>query len=155
AFTAAHAGDLPAGSVPHWPDGPIRLLQTLPDKLPLQGDPGAHAELVAHPSVGAQVLFTHLGRAGAPLIQRPPASLPDGYDPRNRPWYTEAIRADGAIITHPYRDPTGDLVVTIATPVKRGGMLVGVVGGDLSLRALINIINSVDFGGLGHAFLVS
>src|SRR5690606_41713423 len=48
-----------------------------------------------------------------------------------------------------------DLVVTIATPVKRGGMLVGVVGGDLSLRTLINIINSVDFGGLGHAFLVS
>jgi methyl-accepting chemotaxis protein len=30
----------------------------------------------------------------------------------------------------------------------------GVVGGDLSLNTLVEIINAVDFGGIGHAFLV-
>jgi len=45
--------------------------------------------------------------------------------------------------------------VTIALPVKKNGELLGVVGGDLSLETLVKIINSVDFGGIGHAFLVS
>src|SRR5690554_3215972 len=107
------------------------MLQSLAENLALQDDPGAQAELVGQPSFGAQFIFTYLGGADGTFIQRPQASLPDGYDPRSRPWYTEAIRADGPIITQPYRDPTGDLVVTIATPVKRDGMLVGVVGGDL------------------------
>jgi methyl-accepting chemotaxis protein len=47
-------------------------------------------------------------------------------------------------------------MVTIATPVKSkgNGELIGVVGGDLTLDTLVEIINSVDFGGIGHAFLV-
>ena len=154
AFTAEQAGELSAGSVHNWLDGRIRMLQSLAENLALQDDPAAQAELVGQPSFGSQFIFTYLGGADGTFIQRPEASLPDGYDPRSRPWYTEAVRADGPIITQPYRDPTGDLVVTIATPVKRDGMLLGVVGGDLSLRTLIDIINSVDFGGLGHAFLV-
>lgn len=46
-------------------------------------------------------------------------------------------------------------MVTIATPVKskRNGELIGVVGGDVTLDTLVEIINSVDFGGIGHAFL--
>lgn len=43
----------------------------------------------------------------------------------------------------------------MSAPVTRYGQLAGVVGGDLSLATLVEIINSVDFGGLGHAFLVS
>jgi len=49
----------------------------------------------------------------------------------------------------------GGQIVTIAMPVKKNGELLGVVGGDLSLQTLVKIINSVDFGGIGHAFLVS
>jgi methyl-accepting chemotaxis protein len=47
-------------------------------------------------------------------------------------------------------------MVTIATPVKSksNGELIGVVGGDVTLDTLVEIINSVDFGGIGHAFLV-
>src|SRR5690606_37522760 len=102
-----------------------------------------------------QFIFTYLGGADGSFIQRPQDELPEGYDPRTRPWYTQAVRADGPIITEPYRDPTGELVVTIATPVKRYGTVIGVVGGDLSLGTLVDIINSVDFGGLGHAFMVN
>jgi methyl-accepting chemotaxis protein len=41
--------------------------------------------------------------------------------------------------------------MTIATPVPA----VGVVGGDLNLQTLVNIINALDFDGMGYAFLVS
>jgi methyl-accepting chemotaxis protein len=46
---------------------------------------------------------------------------------------------------------TGGLIITIATPAQSAG----VVGGDLSLQTLVNIINSLDFNGIGYAFLVS
>jgi methyl-accepting chemotaxis protein len=80
--------------------------------------------------------------------------MPDGYDPRQRPWYTAAVAAGKPMLTPPYLAAVGGLVVTIAMPVKSNGELVGVVGGDLSLATLVDIINAVDFGGIGHAFLV-
>ncbi len=46
---------------------------------------------------------------------------------------------------------TGELIITIATPARPAG----VVGGDLSLQTLVNIINALDFDGIGYAFLVS
>jgi len=81
--------------------------------------------------------------------------MPDGYDPRQRPWCKQAVAADKTMLTPPYLAAVGGLVVTIALPVKHNGELLGVVGGDLSLETLVKIINSVDFGGIGHAFLVS
>ncbi len=59
------------------------------------------------------------------------------------------------MLTPPYMAAVGGQIVTIAMPVKKNGELLGVVGGDLSLQTLVKIINSVDFGGIGHAFLVS
>ncbi len=81
--------------------------------------------------------------------------MPDGYDPRQRPWYKQAVAADKPMLTPPYMAAVGGQIVTIAMPVKKNGELLGVVGGDLSLQTLVKIINSVDFGGIGHAFLVS
>lgn len=155
AFSMDQAGVLSAGSVQNWLEGRLLLMQSLAENIASQPYPSMHAELVGQPSFRSQFLFTYLGGADSSFIQRPTEELPDGYDPRTRPWYTDAVRADGPILTEPYRDPTGDLVVTVATPVKRHGQLAGVVGGDLSLETLVGIINSVDFGGLGHAFLVS
>ena len=40
-------------------------------------------------------------------------------------------------------------------PGAPGRQPFGVVGGDLSLQTVVKIINSLDFGGMGYAFLVS
>ncbi len=130
-------------------------MENLAENIAVQNLPDAQAELIGQSTLASQFLFTYLGGSDGVFIQRPQEELPDDYDPRDRPWYTDAVTAGGSILTEPYRDPTGDLVVTIATPVSRHGQLAGVVGGDLSLETLVNLINSVDFGGLGHAFLVS
>lgn len=69
-----------------------------------------------------------------------------------RPWFKQAVSAGATTLTEPFVDAsTGNLAISIATPAKG----VGVVGGDLSLTALVKIINSLDFGGIGYAFLVS
>lgn len=78
--------------------------------------------------------------------------MPADYDPRSRPWYKDAMTAGGTTLTEPYVDAaTNELIITIATPAQA----VGVVGGDLSLNTLTDIINSLNFDGIGYAFLVS
>ncbi|MEZ2744105.1 methyl-accepting chemotaxis protein [Halopseudomonas bauzanensis] len=154
-FSINQAGTLTAGSVENWLGGRVLLMENLAENIAAQNLPDAQAELIGQSTLASQFLFTYLGGSDGVFIQRPQEELPDDYDPRDRPWYTDAVTAGGSILTEPYRDPTGDLVVTIATPVSRHRQLAGVVGGDLSLETLVNLINSVDFGGLGHAFLVS
>lgn len=44
--------------------------------------------------------------------------------------------------------------MTAAAPVQKGELL-GVVGGDLSLKQLSDTVNSLDFKGLGFAFLIN
>ena len=154
-FSIDQAGTLTAGSVENWLGGRVLLMENLAENIAVQNLPDAQAELIGQSTLASQFLFTYLGGSDGVFIQRPQEELPDDYDPRDRPWYTDAVTAGGSILTEPYRDPTGDLVVTIATPVSRHGQLAGVVGGDLSLETLVKLINSVDFGGLGHAFLVS
>src|SRR5690606_35421176 len=100
--------------------------------------------------------FTYYGSADGTYLLYPPDDMPDDYDARTRPWYQDAIAAGGSTLTEPYLDVgAGGLVMTLATPVRSNGQTLGVVGGDLALGVLVKIINSLDFGGLGHAFLVS
>src|SRR5690606_13985113 len=115
-------------------------------------------QLISQPVVAATFDFTYLGtQQGQYLLDPPDDLLPADYDPRQRPWYQDAWRAGGMILTEPYRDAgTQQLTVTLATPVRDArGEPFGVVGGDLVIDAIDRILNSLDFNGIGHAFLVS
>jgi len=78
------------------------------------------------------------------------------FDPRKRPWYQDAVAADGLIRTDPYRDArTGRSVVTMALPFKNGrGILRGVVGLDASLADLEGYLRGLRVQGEGRGFLV-
>ncbi len=52
----------------------------------------------------------------------PADELPEGYDPRERPWYKDAVAAKASTLTEPYQDAaSGKLIVTVATPLLRDG----------------------------------
>jgi methyl-accepting chemotaxis protein len=149
------AGQLTAGSVQNWLGGRILLVESLRQNIAFQGDRADYAGLLDQPAFTTNFQFTYMGQTDGVFTQRPDAKMPEGYDPRQRPWYKAAVSADKVMLTPPYLASVGGLVVTIATPVKHNGQLMGVIGGDLSLDTLVQIINSVDFGGIGEAFLVS
>ncbi|MGR3895948.1 MULTISPECIES: methyl-accepting chemotaxis protein [unclassified Pseudomonas] len=148
------AGALTASSVQNWMSGRILVLENLAQNIAHQGANADFPGLVDQPAFTSNFQFTYVGQTNGVFTQRPDAKMPDGYDPRQRPWYTAAVAAGKPMLTPPYLAAVGGLVVTIAMPVKSNGELVGVVGGDLSLATLVDIINAVDFGGIGHAFLV-
>ena len=149
------SGALTASSVQNWMSGRILVLENLAQDIGQQGAGETLAGLIEQPSYTRNFLFTYLGQANGVFTQRPDTQMPAGYDPRQRPWYGAAANAGQTVLTAPYQGAVGGLMVTIATPVKSktNGELLGVVGGDVTLDTLVEIINSVDFGGIGHAFL--
>ncbi|EKT4481350.1 methyl-accepting chemotaxis protein McpA [Pseudomonas putida] len=149
------SGALTASSVQNWMSGRILVLENLAQDIGQQGAGETLAGLIEQPSYTRNFLFTYLGQANGVFTQRPDTQMPAGYDPRQRPWYGAAASAGQTVLTAPYQGAVGGLMVTIATPVKSksNGELMGVVGGDVTLDTLVEIINSVDFGGIGHAFL--
>nr|WP_122665021.1 methyl-accepting chemotaxis protein [Pseudomonas viridiflava] len=153
--SVAQAGELTATGIQSWLSGRILVLENLGQNVARQGTKSDLGGLVGQPSLTSTFQFTYIGDADGVFTQRPDAEMPAGYDPRKRPWYTSTVTADKTIISAPYLASVGGLVVTIASPIKINGKVAGVAGGDLSLDTLVKIVNSVEFGGLGHAFLVS
>lgn len=89
-------------------------------------------------------------RSNNPNRQNPP-----GVDFRQRAWYTLAKQQGRTVFTSPYVDAaTGELLLSVVSPVNYQGQFKGVIGGDLSLTTIANSINAVDFDKTGFAFLV-
>lgn len=63
----------------------------------------------------------------------PNVQLPEGYDPRERPWYNGAAE-NGTYVSKPYADiVNGGELVTVSKSVHSNGKIVGVIGVDFKL----------------------
>ncbi|AOZ89534.1 chemotaxis protein [Bacillus xiamenensis] len=88
------------------------------------------------------------------FMQYPVQKMPDGYDPRKRPWYQEAMSAENGkqIITKPYvAASTGKMVITIAQKMKDGS---GVIGLDMEIDSLLQKLKEIKIGQKGYAFMM-
>ncbi|MEH6493113.1 methyl-accepting chemotaxis protein [Halopseudomonas sp.] len=146
----ADAGSLTAENISNWLSGRILLLENLAANAQSEA-PDRLVPLLEQRTLAKTFDFSYLGSATGEFTMRPESEMPADYDPRTRPWFKDATAAGKTVLTAPYVDAaTGALIMTIATPAGRG-----VVGGDLNLKVISNIINALDFNGLGYAFLVS
>ncbi len=132
-------------------DGRIKLVENLAQNI--AQNPTNAETLMGQNALISSFLTVYLGKVDGGFSVRPDAKMPDGYDPRTRPWYKDGMNATGATLTEPYIDmTTNKMVIGILSKVSSS---VGVVGGDLALDGLVQIINSLNFGGMGYAFLVN
>lgn len=145
-------GNVTASNISNWLSGRILLVENVAQSVARDASGETLTGLLEQKVLTSTFAFTYLGSADGSFTMRPDEKMPDGYDPRQRPWYKDAMAAGGSTLTEPYVDAaTSELIITIATPAEAAG----VVGGDLSLTTLVDIINSLDFAGMGYAFLVS
>ncbi len=144
-------GDTTATNIKNLFDGRILLVENAVQNI--AADPQNVGNLLGQKALTSSFLTIYMGHPNGDFTIRPQTKMPDGYDPRVRPWYKDGLTAGKTILTEPYIDmSTGKMVISIVTPVSRE---VGVVGGDLALDGLVEIINSLNFGGMGYAFLVN
>ncbi|UZE22641.1 methyl-accepting chemotaxis protein [Pseudomonas sp. B21-056] len=148
--------DVTASNIQTWLSGRILLIENLAQNIAATPDQASVTRLLEQKALTATFMASYLGDAKGSFTIRPDAKMPDGFDPRVRPWYKGAESSGTATLTEPYIDAaSGGLIISIASASRNGGQSVGVVGGDLSLQTIIDNLKTVDFDGMGYAYLVS
>ncbi|WP_323976849.1 methyl-accepting chemotaxis protein [Aeromonas hydrophila] len=99
--------------------------------------------------------LTYFGSTQGVMTRQDPSLNTGSYDPRERPWYQDAVKAGQLIVTAPYVSVTMQkLVVTLSEPVLHQGELVGAVGANLALDKLIDEVLAMQVQGEGYAMLL-
>lgn len=149
-------GDVTASNIQTWLTGRIALVENAAQNIAINPEPSVVASLLEQKALTSSFMATYVGDSQGTFTIRPDTKMPDGFDPRVRPWYKGAQASNGSTLTEPYIDAaTGQLIISVATPSTKAGQNIGVVGGDLSLQTLVDNIGALNFGGMGYAFLVS
>ncbi|MCU1779798.1 methyl-accepting chemotaxis protein [Pseudomonas sp. 14P_5.3_Bac1] len=150
-------GDVTASNIQTWLTGRIALVENAAQNIAINPEPVVVAGLLEQKALTSSFMATYVGDSKGAFTIRPDTKMPDGFDPRVRPWYKGAQSSNGSTLTEPYIDAaTGKLIISVATPsTTTTGQSIGVVGGDLSLQTLVDNIGALNFGGMGYAFLVS
>ncbi len=142
-------------SISNWLAARVMLTELAGNAAAKAPDAAAIAAAFDNPVLIREFMSTYVGDEQGVFTSVPDQPLPEGYDPRKRPWYQDAVKADRMVLTDPYNDAsTGNLIISAAVPVKKDGKLYGVAASDFSLKSLVDMVNSVDMGGKGSAFLV-
>ncbi|NNA18753.1 methyl-accepting chemotaxis protein [Pseudomonas lundensis] len=149
-------GSTTANNIQTWLGGRILLTENLSETLALNPEPEYVSRLLEQKALTSSFLAVYFGDTQGAFTIRPDSKMPDGFDPRSRPWYKDALNSNGASLTEPYIDAvTGQMIISIGTAVKKAGQTLGVVGTDLTLKTVTDSINALDFSGMGYAFLIS
>ncbi len=154
----SQASNAAAGNIESWLSGRILLVESLAQNLELAIAGGNLQEVISRPVYKSAFLSTYIGvQSDGRFLSSPPTQMAAGYDPRTRPWYKDTAQANRTILTAPYVDQiTNSLVISPIAPVRGpDGQPFGMTGGDVSLDTLVQIINAIELGDLGYAFLVS
>jgi methyl-accepting chemotaxis protein len=136
--------------ISRWVDSRISMVSSTKEAFTKEDEPISH---LAQSMNAGNFDLVYAGTTDGKMLQSKQSDLPAGYDPRQRPWYKEAMAAGKLTITAPYSDiSTGQLIVTIAEPFQRGNTQ-GVIAGDVSISSLISDILAVNTEGT-YAMLV-
>ena len=107
----------------------------------------------SHPSTA----YLSLGLSDGGYASWPDDTKLNNYDPRVRPWYKAAIAAPGATVrTGAYYWAPDDvtLIGTVHTVADAAGNILGVVGLDVSLKQLTELVRNIKLGDSGYLMLV-
>ncbi|BBT65479.1 methyl-accepting chemotaxis protein [Aeromonas caviae] len=138
-------GSQQAASVSDWLAARRDVIQALGNKA------GAEPlNALQQAQVSGRFQLTYFGEGSGKMNDSDPSINRDGYDPRSRGWYQEAMAKGSMIVTKPYLDVAYNiLVVTLAQPARGG-----VVGGDLSIASLVDDVTKMKLPADGFAILM-
>jgi methyl-accepting chemotaxis protein len=105
-----------------------------------------------HPTYAA----VFLGSSRGGFVMYPPDTMPDGYDPRQRPWYKETqASSKKAVLSKAYMSTTGEPVSSIMARIKSpSGQVTSIVGIDINLGTLTKVTSNIKLGRTGYVMLL-
>ncbi len=114
--------------------------------------------VLAQATTGGGFIDVYVGRDDGLMLMKSDkaeSTLPDDFDPRVRPWFKKAKSLGTASYTAPYQDAgTGTTIISSLAPVMRGDYA-GVVGGDIALKTIEDLLSTITLANTGYAALIS
>ncbi|SDH91378.1 methyl-accepting chemotaxis protein [Pseudobutyrivibrio sp. 49] len=153
------ATQMSAGEVQNWIKDMSTVTEDMASSLTALGDLNevtvrAVVDRVAlnHPELYYVYFSDRLGNA----TMARGVQFAEGVDPRERVWYKTAEALGHTVVIDPYSSASRPdvMMVTVATPVYWGTMLVGVVAVDADIATVQDFINSIDFENGSYGFLL-
>ncbi|SIT46847.1 Methyl-accepting chemotaxis sensory transducer (fragment) [Paraburkholderia ribeironis] len=127
-----------AAAIGEWVAAKTRMVSSLQDVV-LTTDPGSILKQIAVAGGFFDVGVGYPDRT-AKFTDWP--NIPSSYDPTSRPWYKGAVQA-GKPVAIPYVSTSGALLVALAVPVIRDGVLKAVLVGDVALDNVVENVKSI------------
>ena len=151
-------GSLTTSNIQTWLESRIQLLQSLSQQIAVDGnDQASLKRAIDLPAYTSNFQLSYFGGTDGVMFSIPAGNRAADYDPRTRGWYKAANSAQQTVVTEPYIArlvrQTGDYRCHPGEACQ--GQMIGVAGADIDLSSVSAIINSLNFGGHGHAFIVS
>jgi diguanylate cyclase (GGDEF)-like protein/PAS domain S-box-containing protein len=117
-------------------------------------------ELEDYGTTHEKTTYVYVGTKWGGYVQWPDGLTAGAFDPRKRPWYAPAIENPGEVsISEPYVsaiDSSNNVIITASTTVSDASEhVVGVMGIDISLEHLSDMIKNIKIGDSGYIFLFS
>ncbi|MCF4995262.1 HAMP domain-containing protein [Pseudomonas syringae] len=157
AATLDDVGALIASNLQTWLNSRMQLVESMSQQIARSGaDAESLTGTFSLPVYTGNFQSSYFGSLEGKMFSVPARERPKDFDPRSRAWYKSAASANSTVVTEPYvAVSSGKTVITVASPVRRNGTMLGVMGADYDLAQVSGIINALDFNGHGRAFLVS
>ena len=99
---------------------------------------------------------TYIGYQNKKAIFSTPQNLPPDWDPTGRPWYIQAAKGQGVVLTEPYVDAgSKKLVMTFAVADRNGGETRAVAAGDVFMDVVAAAVTAIKPTPSSDAFVLS
>jgi methyl-accepting chemotaxis protein len=99
---------------------------------------------------------TYIGYQSKKATFSTPQNLPPDWDPTGRPWYLQAAKGQGVVLTEPYVDAgSKKLVMTFAVADRNGGETRAVAAGDVFMDVVAAAVTAIKPTPSSDAFVLS
>ncbi|WDD99424.1 methyl-accepting chemotaxis protein [Thalassomonas actiniarum] len=147
-----------SGNIANWLNSKLQIVNAIAQSTRESSDSATILATVQQAQVAGLFKNTYVGveRSGEFIVDDVSIKLPDDFDARQRPWYTQVKQDRKSSYTEPYVDASvNKLIISAVAPIEDNGRFIGAAGGDIELDEIADIINAIDFLELGYAYLVS
>ena len=151
-------GQSVSSNIANWLNGKLRIVESIAQSTSATPQFDVVLQTVQQAAKAGAFKSAYIGveSTGEFILDDQALVLPDGFDARSRPWYTQIKSQKKSSFTEPYLDVTiNKLVISPVAPVMPNGEFVGVAGGDIVLDDITEILSQIDFLDLGYAYLVT
>jgi len=102
-----------------------------------------------------ELLNLYCGTSEGMFIKTIAGDTFEGYNPVERSWYQQAAKIGDTIVMDPYVDAViNDMCASFATPVYFDEQLVAVVGSDVALTKISEMVSDISYTDGAYGFLV-